>query len=384
MIQPSGMDPQDAAEIERYYATLSSQIRLFGAEHLGRRYVVVRLARMEVTGPLDFSDLQRILGRVVDLRTWYPAFHQDAVEAEQMAERAEAAGHRVSAADLFLRASACHHWGQYLARVGSPQKREGRSGRVRAYRRAAELLDAKIEPLSIPYGDVRLPGYLHLPEAVDGLPACVIMIDGADSTKEEYHNWARQFVRRGLAVLTMDGPGQGEMVGVVPMRPDEWERPVGAAIDALETSGLVDTDRVGVWGSSLGGFLALRAAAFEPRVRAATSSGGFFDLRDYRTWPVSTQLNVMEDMMLGSFEETKRYIAERCTLEGLTDRIEIPYLVLHGARDELVSVEEAELMASGKQGEFVNLEDGFHTWTNHNAELVPLMCDWMASHLEGP
>src|SRR4026208_2481371 len=98
VIQQSGMDPQDAAEIERYYATLSSQIRLFGAEHLGRRYVVVRLARMEVTGPLDFSDLQRILGRVVDLRTWYPAFHQDAVEAEQMAERAEAAGHRVSAA----------------------------------------------------------------------------------------------------------------------------------------------------------------------------------------------------------------------------------------------------------------------------------------------
>ena len=39
------------------------------------------------------------------------------------------------------------------------------------------------------------------------------MVNGADSVKEEYHNWARQFVRRGLAVLTIDGPGQGEMVG---------------------------------------------------------------------------------------------------------------------------------------------------------------------------
>lgn len=375
------MDPLDEAEIERYYATLSSQIRLFGAEHLGRSYVVVRLARMEVTGPLDFSDLQRILGRVVDVRTWYPAFHEEAEAAERLAERAEAEGNRVSAADLFHRASACHHWGQYLARVGSPQKAEGRAGRVRAYRKVAELSDARIEPLSIPYGDVALPGYLHLPEGSDRPPPCVIMIDGADSTKEEYHNWARQFVRRGLAVLTMDGPGQGEMVGVIPMRPDEWERPIGAAIDVLGSSGLVDADRVGVWGSSLGGFLALRAAVGEPRVRAATSSGGFYDFRDYRTWPVSTQLNVMEDMMLGSFAETKRYIEERCTLAGLTERIEVPYLVIHGARDELVSVEEADLMASGPRGEFVNFEDGFHTCTNHNATLVPLMCDWMATTL---
>jgi hypothetical protein len=44
-------------------------------------------------------------------------------------------------------------------------------------------------------------------------------------------------------------------------------------------------------------------------------------------------------------------------------------------------VEEAELMAGGPSGEFVNFPDGFHTCTNRNATLVPLMCDWMASHL---
>jgi hypothetical protein len=29
----------------------------------------------------------------------------------------------------------------------------------------------------------------------------------------------------------------------------------------------------------------------------------------------------------------------------------------------------------------VNFEDGFHTCTNYNATLVPLMCDWMAQKL---
>jgi dienelactone hydrolase len=374
----------DRQEVERYYQTLSTWIRLHGAERLGTQYVVVRLARMEVTGPLDFSDIQRVLQRVVDFRTWYTAWHAEAVQAEELGERFVAEGRSLSAGDMFHRAAMCHHWGQYLARIGSDQKTEGRLGRVRCYRRAVELFDTPIEPMPIPFGGARLPGYLHLPGpagAVAAPPACVIMINGADSVKEEYHNWARQFVRRGLAVLTMDGPGQGELVGVLPMRPEAWEEPVGATIDALAASGRVDPDRIGVWGSSMGGFLALRAAAFEPRVRAAVSSGGFFDFRDYRYWPVSTQLNVMEDLMVGSLSEARAYVEERCSLAGSVERIRSPYLVIHGARDELVGVEEARQMAAGAPAELVNFEDGFHTCTNYNATLVPLMCDWMLDKL---
>jgi 2,6-dihydroxypseudooxynicotine hydrolase len=374
------MDEGTLQEIERFYQNLSTLIRLHGAEHMGRQYVVVRLARMEVTGPLDFSDLQRILGRIVDHRTWYPSFRQEAEEAEALAQRFVDEGRPLSAADLFHRASACYHWGAYLARFGSAEKAEGRSHRVRCYESAVSLWAEGIVPVSVPFGKTEMPGYLHV--ASEGAQApVVIMVNGADSVKEEYHNWARQFVRRGLNVLTMDGPGQGEMLGRLPMRPDAWEEPIGAAIEALAASGRVDASRVGLWGSSMGGFLVLRAAAFEPRVSAAISSGGFFDFRDYRYWALATQLNVMEDLGVSSLSEARTYIEERCTLSDAVPRIEAPYLVIHGARDELVSVEEARQMASGPKGEFVNFEDGFHTCTNYNATLVPLMCDWMADQL---
>ena len=141
------------------------------------------------------------------------------------------------------------------------------------------------------------------------------MVNGADSVKEEYHNWARQFVRRGIAALTIDGPGQGAMVGILPMRPEAWERPMGATIDALAACGKVDARRIGIWGSSLGGFLVLRAAAYEPRLQAAISLGGFYDCRDYRHWPVSTQLNVMEDLMLESLSDARDYVEEKFTLD---------------------------------------------------------------------
>ena len=141
---------------------------------------------------------------------------------------------------------------------------------------------ARIEPFTVAHEGASLPGYLHLPRnAHDRAPACTIMVNGADSVKEEYHFWAREFVRRGIAVLTLDGPGQGEMVGKLPMHPDAWDGPMSAAVDALERSGRVDGARIGIWGSSMGGYLAARAAAFEPRLRAVVSSGGFYDFRDY-------------------------------------------------------------------------------------------------------
>jgi 2,6-dihydroxypseudooxynicotine hydrolase len=373
----------DQREIEGFYQTFSNLIRAHGAEHLARQYVVIRLARMEATGPLDFSDIQRVLARVVDARSWYPSWRAEALEAQEAAERLLAEGRTVSAGDMFHRAAICHHWGAYLAKFGSEQKAEGRAARVPAYRRAVDCWSAPIEPLEIPFEGAVLPGYLHLPDAEPSgdAPPCVIMVNGADSVKEEYHNWARQFVRRGLAALTVDGPGQGELLRVLPMRPEAWDRPMGACVDALRARGDVDPERIGIWGSSMGGFLALRAAAGEPRLRAAISLGGFYDFRDYRHWPLSTQLNVMEDLGVESLSEARAYVEERCTLEGALDRIEAPYLVIHGARDDLLGVEEGRQMAAGDSGEFVNFEDGFHTCTNYNATLVPLMCDWMASKL---
>jgi 2,6-dihydroxypseudooxynicotine hydrolase len=374
------MNENDLLEIERYYQQLSSLIRLHGAEHMGRQYVVVRLARMEVTGPLDYSDLQRILGRVPDLRSWWKSWSREGRDAEALARRLAEKGDAISAADLFHRASACYHWGAYLSRFDSDERAEGKTHRVRCYREAVDLWPDRIEPFVVPYRDTQLPGYLHIARGDEPAP-CVIMVNGADSVKEEYHNWARQFVRRGMSVLTLDGPGQGEMLGRLPMRPEAWEEPMEAAIDALAASGRVDAARIGIWGSSMGGFLVLRAAAFESRIRAAISSGGFYDFRDFRFWAVTTQLNVMEDLGVDSLSEARDYIGERCTLDGVVDRISVPYLVIHGARDELVSVQEAQQMASGPMGEFVNFEDGFHTGTNHNATLVPLMCDWMARKL---
>ena len=86
--------------------------------------------------------------------------------------------------------------------------------------------------------------------------------------------------------------------------------------------------------------------------------------------------------MLDSIARARDYVAERCSLAGVVERLQCPFLVIHGARDELVTVEEARRMAEeAPRGEFACFEDGYHTVTNYNAELVALMCDWVADRL---
>ena len=373
----------EQAEIERYYGNLNTQFRLFGAEELGRRYVVVRLARYACNAHLDYSDLQRLLAPISSFPSWYPAWRKAALEWEELARQEEARGRRLSAGDHLLRASMAYHFGQLLARLGTDEKREGRAKRVELYRRALPFLDRDVQPVQIPFQGGGLPGYLHLPHGVPR-PPCLIMIDGADSVKEEYHNWAGQYARRGLAVVTFDGPGQGETLGRLTMDPNRYGTAVSAIVDFLEQDGRVDASRAAAWGSSMGGYLVGVAAAQEPRLKAAVSLGGFYDFRDYGyTWPLGTQINVQEDLGLSTLAEARQYVREHLNLGKFAPEIRCPFLVIHGALDELVTTEEAALMAkAAPRGEFVVFEDGFHTCTNVNSRLVPLMTGWVLDRLK--
>ena len=83
--------------------------------------------------------------------------------------------------------------------------------------------------------------------------------------------------------------GQGRMLLVagglenqwndLPIRPD-YEAPVSAVIDALGWRPDVDAGRLGLWGVSLGGYYAPRAAAFDTRVRACIALTGPFDFAE--------------------------------------------------------------------------------------------------------
>ena len=212
------------------------------------------------------------------------AFRQAGEVNVARAAEAESAGHRHTASDLYLRASAL--FGTALHPLyGAPvdplllQIFERQS---EAFARGLELLRVPAIPLAIPCDGVTLPGYLiPAQHATPGtVRPLIIFANGYDATMPDvYFASAVAATRRGYHALLFDGPGQGAVLYQqgVPMRPD-WETVVSAVIDVVEQLPTVDPRRIVISGWSLGGYLSPRAASGEHRLAACIADPGQWDL----------------------------------------------------------------------------------------------------------
>ena len=169
-------------------------------------------------------------------------------------------------------------WKRELLAIARTAEAEGRTLNAFAYYRAAEFFMAVDDPDRLPtfekfiaLFDAAHPGLDRrlVPYRGGQLPAIVLPGDrgtivihaGFDSYMEEFYELASAFAARGYRVVLFDGPGQGSAAARYHLAMDAaWELPVAAILDHLA---LADVTLIGM---SLGGYLALRAAAYEPRI----------------------------------------------------------------------------------------------------------------------
>jgi len=207
------------------------------------------------------------------------------------------------------------------------------------------------------------------------------MIPGLDSVKEELQATAEYLLARGLAVIAIDGPGQGEAEYELPSEP-AYERVTAAVADYLKGRDDVDPDRLGVFGVSLGGYYAARSAAYEPRVRAAVELAGPYRWdQDWDRLPPQTR-STFQRRSGAATPEQARERAAALTLEDAASRITCPLLVVHGGRDRLIPAYHAERLAREAPGaELMLYPDGSHGVTNHAFESRAAIADWLAGRL---
>ena len=162
---------------------------------------------------------------------------------------------------------------KYLFSIDPGQMRVAHEKAVECYSLALPYLDPPGERVLIPYVGKHLAGVLRLPPGISR-PPLVVMCNGLDSSKEEFDSFELGLLRRGLATLAVDGPGQGEAEYDFPIRAD-YEAVIAAIIDFMVERDDIDARRLGVWGVSLGGYYRPRAAASsEKRIRACVAICG--------------------------------------------------------------------------------------------------------------
>jgi pimeloyl-ACP methyl ester carboxylesterase len=219
-----------------------------------------------------------------DFESWHREWLRTAERIRAIAEVALAKQHLVSARQAFLRASSYYRTAEFFLHVdpGDPRILATWQLSRACFAAAARLFCPPVEPVEIPFENTTLPGYFYRPDET-GIPRPTLIFHGGfDSIVEElYFAGAAAAVRRGYNCLTFDGPGQGRVIREqkIPFRPD-WETVVTPVVDYALARSDVDGDRLSLMGMSLGGYLAARAAAFEPRLTALILFNGVYDVYD--------------------------------------------------------------------------------------------------------
>lgn len=327
-------------------------------------------------GGADYGEVAAIAREVDDGddEDFYNAWMRAAERIAQDAADTLARGQRAMAAALWQKASVFHATAYHPIYGAPPDPRliAAQAMETDAFDRAMALRDTPAQQLDIPLGDTVLPGYLiRSTSHPDETRPLLILNNGYDSTMADiYYMAAVSALARGYHCLIFDGPGQGSVLvrGGVPMRAD-WEAVIHAVVDVAVTLPRIDTSRIALYGMSLGGYLAPRAASGEPRLAACIADPGLWSIVGaFRAQairlgvdPSKTRLSEVDDATLGAlqrFIESDRMLvwnivqrgywvhgvtslrdylreAEAFTMDGRAEAIACPMLLTQAEEDPL-------------------------------------------------
>jgi len=334
-----------------------------------------------VANGVVLTDFEEITGKLSSYDQWCAAWSERAAHHEQLGREAFSRGHMLTGAECLQRAAIYYHFASFLFVHDVPQMKVAHMKGVACRQAALPHLRPPGERVDIPYEGKTLAGILRKPAGVEK-PPVVVMAVGLDSTKEEGDAYEAPFLACGLATLIFDGPGQGEGQYDFAIRGD-YETPVKAVIDYVETRGDLDAKRVGMWGVSLGGYYAPRATAFEKRIKACIALGGPFDWQAaFDGLPELTREAFRVRSHCKTMDEARKNAAT-LTLVDVAHNITCPIYIVNGRNDRIVPAADAERLAREVKGpvDLMIVEDGNHIATNRAYRWRSQSADWMKEKL---
>jgi hypothetical protein len=304
----------------------------------------------------QYDDMERVMTSLTsyDRDKWAAAFSAVAKPYEMKAADAEKAGDSKSAKENYLRAY------QYYMLARYPTTNS--DGKKKAYRKSQEMLFKAARYFDIPIERVEMPfkgregegnkiiGYLRLPKT--GVTPFPLLISwgGIDGYKEEQLNDAA--LQRGLATLAIDGPGVGDS----PLKGSEdAERVFGAVFDWVATRKNLDSNRIGIWGYSTGGYWAVKVAhVFKDRITCAVSQGGpvhfafqldWIKKQERGEYPFEVFDTLAYAFGKSGYEEWVKYARKLSLVEqGIVDKPCAPLLLVNGVHDSVFPISDYYLL----------------------------------------
>ncbi len=272
-----------------------------------------------VHGASELGEVLSTIARIRDASDWAAQWQLTAEAAQRQAERAQAAGHRVSAGSAFLRAAT--YWSCVTDGLAGEADETALVAAFHAGRAAWDgFIDCSAGAhvrLAIGYQGSTLPGYLLRPDATGAPRPTLVITNGSDaSISDVWSTIAAGALARGWNAFVYDGPGQQSMLfdHGTHFRPD-WEAVLTPVLDGLLARPDVRADQLAGYGLSQAGYWLPRALAFEHRLAAAVVDPGVVDVST--SWTEHLSKGMIRQLRAGDRKPFNQAMALATHLPGL-------------------------------------------------------------------
>ena len=246
----------------------------------------------------DFSEVKEAATVITDLDSWYHTWEKLGMKAEDE-NRTLHAAYYYRLAEFFL--------------TESPQKQE-------MYRKSIEnfhkviALDKRVHIEYVPYKNTTMKTFVF---TCDNPIGNLVVFGGYDSFIEEFYLAVKELTEAGYNIYLFEGPGQGETLKRGLIFEPYWENPTGAILDYFHLENVV------VIGISWGGYLALRAAAFEKRISKVVAYDVLYDGFDCMTNPFPKTVKALVHFLF--------HIKAKTVINMIIDRLMEKKLIINWA-----------------------------------------------------
>lgn len=306
---------------------------------------------------LDPADVREAFSSLhsMDNDDWAAAFSNVAERYMVQAKEAEKTD-PAKASALYIKAWRLYSFGRWPV-PSSPGKKLAYAKALEAFHASARLLDPPIETVKIPFEGSEIIAYLRLPKNAKGPVPVVLGISGLDSRKEDMAANYGTVLQYGLGYLAIDSPGTGQ----APIKAGEnSERMFSRALDYLSTRPEVDKTRIAAVGQSFGAYWATKLSIVDhDRLKAVVAQSPPVDFafrkdflekrlhgnREY-LFGMATAMSAILENGHGAEDVIEQFPKLSLVTQGLLGKPTAPMLIIAGALDTQVPVDDAYLLLS--------------------------------------
>ena len=183
--------------------------------------------------------------------------------------------------------------------------------------------------------------------------------------KKDVSLYADDWMQRGVAALSVEGPGYWEapLRGIYVDVPG-WAETGKEVARWLMARPEIDADRIAITGSSFGSFFSAVMMSDEPRYKAGAITGTCYEPGCHALFDTASPTFKRRFMFMSGITDEGEFEQFRKTLDwhGYAEKVKAPYLVMAGGSDELCPIEYTEqfVKALGGPKQLMIYQDSRH------------------------